>query len=80
MDLILYTITQLQPAFAMAECAPELGGFGGSTFLNKNFLKFLRKRFRGDPEWTKDIFGEVSQSSPAACYPSTNLSSGNKEF
>ena len=58
-DLISYTVTQLQPSFQVVEAGPGTGGFCGSTFLNRRFQDFLRKRFKNDPAWGDDELEEV---------------------
>ena len=58
-DLISYTISQLEPSFEMMEAVPGSGAFAGSSFLNRRFQDFLRKRFRNDPAWNEDAIEEV---------------------
>ena len=58
-DLISYTISQLDPSFEMDEAVPGTGAFAGSSFLNGRFQDFLRKKFRNDAAWNEDAIEEV---------------------
>ena len=58
-DLISYTISQLDPSLEMDEAVPGSGAFAGSSFLNRRFQEFLRKRFRNDAAWNEDAIEEV---------------------
>ena len=58
-DLIAYTVTQLQPIIKVVEANPGSGGFCGSSFLNRNLEEFLTKKFESHPGWDKEILEEV---------------------
>jgi hypothetical protein len=50
-DLISYTITALAPTPELDESAPGIGGLCGSSFLDREFDKWLRDKFVGFHRW-----------------------------
>ncbi|KAK3935217.1 hypothetical protein QBC46DRAFT_323811 [Diplogelasinospora grovesii] len=56
-DLISYTITDLKPTPILDESAPGTGGLCGSSFLDREFDKWLRNHFRNSTRWNEnDLF------------------------
>ncbi|KAI1128576.1 actin-like ATPase domain-containing protein [Nemania abortiva] len=53
-DLISYTITSLKPVTRLEESAAGNGGLCGSTFLDRYFDDWLRRRFSGFFKWEED--------------------------
>lgn len=58
-DLISYTVTALKPLLQITEASPGSGSLCGSSFLDRNFQKFLKDRFESDPTWDEDVLEEV---------------------
>ena len=50
-DLISYTITSLKPVTRLDESAAGSGGLCGSTFLDRQFDEWLRRKFFGFDRW-----------------------------
>lgn len=60
-DLISYTITHLRPILEVEEAAPGSGGMCGSTFLNRAFAAFLKKKLALEDDWDEEILSEASE-------------------
>lgn len=50
-DLISYTVTRPAPSPELEEAAAGTGGLCGSSFLDREFDKWLRDHFRGCSKW-----------------------------
>lgn len=53
-DLISYTVTQVEPSAVLEEAAAGTGGLCGSSFLDREFLKWLSNHVSQCPQWTQD--------------------------
>ena len=58
-DLISYTIDQLEPRVKVREAVAGGGDTCGSTFLNRIFGKYLEDNFWDDEEWDDDLQDEA---------------------
>lgn len=58
-DLITYQIQSLTPFLKVVEAATGDGGLCGSTFLNRRFTAFLRRKLADHPEWQEEMLEEV---------------------
>ncbi len=54
MDLVSYTISQLDPVPRLREAARGEGGLCGSIFLNRIFAKYLDDKFANFQGWKED--------------------------
>lgn len=61
-DLISYTVSSLKPILKLDEAAPGTGACCGSTFLNRNFEKYMKDRFGDDNDWDDEVLEEVRGS------------------
>ncbi|KAF8862453.1 actin-like ATPase domain-containing protein [Acephala macrosclerotiorum] len=60
-DLISYTITQLQPKLEIVEASPGAGGLCGSTFLNRRFAEFLTTKVGQEEGWDAELLAEAME-------------------
>lgn len=60
-DLISYTITQLQPKLSIVEASPGTGGLCGSTFLNRRFAEFLTAKVGKEDGWDAELLAEAME-------------------
>lgn len=58
-DLISYTIAQLKPILKVVEAAPGDGYCCGSTFLNRNFERYLVSILGQEPGWDDEILADA---------------------
>lgn len=58
-DLITFSILELEPHLRLEEEAPGVGSLCGSTFLNRRFEEFIRKRLSSCPDWGRDTLEEA---------------------
>ena len=58
-DLISYTVTTLKPQLEITEATAGTGMLCGSTFLNRQFEKFLEDKLGREVGWDKDVLDEV---------------------
>jgi hypothetical protein len=58
-DLISYTIMQLQPILKVKEAAAGTGGLCGSTFLNRRFADYLVAKLGNEPDWDAQLLAEA---------------------
>lgn len=58
-DLITFTILQLEPTLRLEEAAPGNGGLCGSTFLHRRFENFIRKRLSKCDGWEEDTLSQA---------------------
>ena len=58
-DLISYTILELEPVLKVQEAAPGTGGMCGSTFINRIFAKRLEKKLSHHEQWDADVMDEA---------------------
>lgn len=58
-DLITFTIVQLTPCLRLRESAPGTGKLCGSTFLNRSFEEFVRKRLGSCGGWDSDTMEQA---------------------
>lgn len=61
-DLISYTVSALKPILKLDEAAPGTGACCGSTFLNRNFEKYMKDKFGDDDDWDDEVLEEVCYS------------------
>ena len=54
-DLISYTVTELQPILKVTEAASGSGRLCGSTFLNRIFQKYLIEKLSLNDEWDEEV-------------------------
>ncbi|KAJ6135740.1 hypothetical protein N7512_000900 [Penicillium capsulatum] len=73
-DLITFTILQLQPFICLEETAPGNGSLCGSTFLHRSFENLLRRRFSHCDGWGEDTMNQAMLSFDAV----VQRFSGNK--
>ena len=60
-DLITFSILELEPKMRLKEEAPGKGSLCGATFLNRRFEKFLQDRLSSLPGWDRDTLDEALQ-------------------
>ncbi|KUJ11961.1 actin-like ATPase domain-containing protein [Mollisia scopiformis] len=60
-DLISYTITQLQPKLNIREASPGSGGMCGSTYLNRRFARFLTTKIGQEEGWDAELLAEAME-------------------
>ncbi|OJJ46617.1 hypothetical protein ASPZODRAFT_96949 [Penicilliopsis zonata CBS 506.65] len=58
-DLITFSILELQPNLRLKEEAPGNGGLCGGTFLNRKFEELLKARLSSCPGWDRDTLDEA---------------------
>lgn len=58
-DLITFSVVELEPTLRLKEAASGNGALCGSTFLNKRFECFLEKRLASSPGWGRDTLEEA---------------------
>ncbi|TVY82722.1 Heat shock 70 kDa protein 12A [Lachnellula suecica] len=58
-DLISYTIAELQPILKIREAAPGTGGYCGSTYLNQRFGEFLVSKLGDLAGWDTELLCEA---------------------
>ncbi|CAG8971871.1 hypothetical protein HYALB_00001984 [Hymenoscyphus albidus] len=58
-DLISYTVAEVGERPLIYESAPGSGSLCGSTFLNRIFDHFLRRKFANYPKWDEDYHKEA---------------------
>lgn len=61
-DLITYTITALEPILQLKESSPGSGSLCGSSFINRMFQDFLKKKLGNEPEWDEEVMEDVSNT------------------
>ena len=59
-DLITFTILQLEPSLRLEEAAPGNGAMCGSTFLYRRFENYLRKRLSNCGGWEEDTLTQAT--------------------
>ena len=60
-DLISYTITNLEPILEVQEAAPGSGALCGSTFLNMRFAKFLKSKLGKEEGFDDEVMAEAME-------------------
>lgn len=58
-DLITFTILQLEPTLRLKEAAPGNGALCGSTFINRRFENLVRQRLSGCRDWGEDTLAQA---------------------
>ncbi|OCL09088.1 hypothetical protein AOQ84DRAFT_339451 [Glonium stellatum] len=58
-DLISYTIVNLEPVLEVKEAAPGTGALCGSTYLNRRFEEYLTSRLSQQDGWDEDVLMEA---------------------
>lgn len=54
-DLISYTVTQVEPSTVLEEAAPGSGGLCGSSFLDRGFHKWLVSHVSNCGQWSEGL-------------------------
>ncbi|KFY86902.1 hypothetical protein V500_07322 [Pseudogymnoascus sp. VKM F-4518 (FW-2643)] len=58
-DLISYTIEQLEPALQVKEAAPGSGALCGSTYLNRRFQEYLKSKLGGELGYDQETLDDA---------------------
>lgn len=61
-DLISYTITQLDPILGVKEAVPGKGGLCGSTYLNERFQDLLRRKLGGQEGFDNELVSDATEA------------------
>ena len=59
-DLITYSVVQLQPKLTLVEVSVGTGSCCGSSFLNRRFQKYLEEKLGGEENWDGEVLEDVS--------------------
>jgi hypothetical protein len=60
-DLISYTVVELEPILEVKEAAPGTGGLCGSTYLNRRFQEYLEARLSNQDGWDEEVLKEAME-------------------
>ncbi|KAF9886679.1 hypothetical protein FE257_011193 [Aspergillus nanangensis] len=59
-DLITFSIVELEPSLCLKEQAAGEGGLCGSSYLNRRFEEFLEEKLSSSPGWGNDTLEEAT--------------------